>query len=132
MPSILRGLGFPFDAPVFPAVLADDDVLEQSLITLAVIGPEERVMRPGAGALLERFLFEAATDVTASLIRAELAAVYARWEPRAEILGIYPRVVEEETDPKAKGPGWIVTVDYQSRITQQRGQVEIPVEALRD
>ncbi len=125
MPSVLSSLGFPFSGPSFPVAVADDDVLEQSLASLAETGPDERVMRPGAGAGLQRFIFENADEVVAELIRAELQAVYARWEPRAEILGIDVVPFDEGESPSVPGPGWLVTVHYQSRVTGREGSVPV-------
>ncbi|MFV0257741.1 MAG: GPW/gp25 family protein [Acidimicrobiales bacterium] len=47
--------------------------------------PGERVMRPGFGAGLRRYLFEPNNPSTRALIGREVAAALDRWEPRIEV-----------------------------------------------
>jgi phage baseplate assembly protein W len=118
-----RGWSFP---PSFSkwgdTVSLVDDVedIRQSLRILLNTSPGERVMLPGYGCDLWRFLFR---DLTTSLItelRDAVSTAIIRWEPRIDLLALLVTADEGQ-------PGLVnIEVDFRVRRTNSRSNIVYP------
>ncbi len=118
-----RGLGFP------PRVGTDGHVLwsvgetsvRESIRIVLMTEPEERLLLPGFGAGLRRFLFEPNTPATHLLIQERIQEALRRWEPRINVESV---VVEpDQADPQAA----LATITYQLVATRQRERLSLSV-----
>jgi hypothetical protein len=84
-----RGWRFPpaFDRNALGAAMTTSaaDEIEQSLAVLFTTRPGERIMLPGYGCDLRRFLFRSIDSTTAAEIRDAIAMAILRWEPRITV-----------------------------------------------
>ena len=84
-----RGWRFPpaFDRGVLGAAMTStaEEEIEQSLSVLFATRPGERIMLPGYGCDLRRFLFRAIDSSTAAEIKDAIATAILRWEPRITV-----------------------------------------------
>ena len=91
-----QGLSFP------PRISADgrlawsgaEENVRESIRVILLTEPGERLMRPGFGCGLRRFLFEPNTPTTRALIRERITRAISDWEPRVRL-----EAVEVEPDP---------------------------------
>jgi uncharacterized protein len=115
--------GFAF--PPLPrgnfASVSGADAVEQSLWTLLLTEPGERVERPKYGAGLRRFLFEPNTVATRTSIRRTVLRAIERFEPRAQL-----ESVEVHTDPDYPTR---VLIDLRYTVTDTTGvhRLEFPL-----
>ncbi|HJR26266.1 MAG TPA: GPW/gp25 family protein [Acidimicrobiales bacterium] len=102
-----RGAGFPF-APGpdgrLPKV-AGPDAVRQAIVTILDTEPGERLMRPGFGCALRRYLMEPNSAAVRGRLAADVRDALVQWEPRIRVESI--EVVPTE-DPAAV----LVTVHY--------------------
>jgi uncharacterized protein len=92
-----QGLSFP------PRVGADgrlawsgeEENVRESIRVILLTEPGERLMRPGFGCGLRRFLFEPNTPTTRALIREGIGRAISDWEPRVRL-----EAVEVEPEPE--------------------------------
>ena len=97
------GVGLAF--PVVPvtggslALVAGDEAVRQSITAILVTEPGERVMRPGFGCGLRRYLMRPNDATTRAEIKRDVELSLAAWEPRIRlrsvdvVLGDDPEVV---------------------------------------
>lgn len=88
--SALLGIGFafpPLPDPGFGTV-AGADAVAQSLVTLLLTEPGERIGRPTYGVGLRRYLFAPNNVGTRTLIQQSVAEAVRAHEPRAILLGV--------------------------------------------
>lgn len=118
--ATFRGIAFPFGkSPTgFPAVVEDAELVKQSLIQIVTTARGERVMRPDFGSSAFSFIFENNNVLLAELIRDELTAAIAKFEPRAIVRNI---VVERKRSQV------IVTINYVVSLTGKQDSVSIPL-----
>jgi uncharacterized protein len=87
-----RGWHFPpaFDRGVLGAAMTAtaQDEIDQSLSVLFATRPGERIMLPGYGCDLRRFLFRAIDSSTAAEIKDAIGTAILRWEPRITVNSI--------------------------------------------
>ncbi len=101
MSGTLARLGSGLDFPLRPRrgslryAQGPEKVL-QSIRIILETAPGERVMRPGFGAGLERYLMKPNTVATRALIRRDVEQALARWEPRIKLTNV---AVEPGDDP---------------------------------
>lgn len=82
-----QGLSFP------PRIGADgrlawsgaEENVRESIRVILLTEPGERLMRPGFGCGLRRFLFEPNTPTTRALIRERIVRAISDWEPRVRL-----------------------------------------------
>ena len=86
-----RGWGFP----VAPApedrllpLLAGAEKVRQSILLILETEPGERVMRPGFGCGLRRYLMKPNTTSTRALIQRDVELALATWEPRIRVRAV--------------------------------------------
>jgi phage baseplate assembly protein W len=86
----LLGKGWPF--PVMPdpeshalEFVAGPDKVRQSIHLILETEPGERIMRPGFGCGLRRYLMSPNTVSTRALIRREVERALSTWEPRIQL-----------------------------------------------
>jgi phage baseplate assembly protein W len=128
-PAQLYGQG-----PAFPLRVGADgrlawstgeDNVRQSIRTILMTEPGERLRLPAFGTGLARFLFEPNTVATHTLMRQRIEAALARWEPRIRV-----ESVEVGADP-ADAQAAVVTLTYRLVATQalERVALAVPVGA---
>jgi phage baseplate assembly protein W len=85
--AFYRGLAFPFQrGPTsLPAPVYDEELVRESLQQILRTQRGERVMRPNFGCDIQRYVFENNDELLTQLLRADLSAMIARWEPRAQL-----------------------------------------------
>lgn len=102
-------------------VKGEEDIRESLWILLSTT-PGERVMRPGYGCRLQRFMFQ---DLTTSLITEiadEVATAILRWESRIDVIAIS---VNPDPDPDQFSLVHI-HVEYAIRRTNERSNLVFP------
>ncbi len=86
-----RGLGFPLrvDRETGRTARAGGaDKVRESILLILETEPGERVMRPGFGCGLRRFLAEPNTEAVRAEIAYEVELGLRAWEPRIELRGV--------------------------------------------
>ena len=94
-------LGSGWDYPVQPAggalvYVVGADKIAQSIWIILDTDPGERIMRPGFGCGLRRYLMQPNTSATRALIGREVQVALASFEPRIELTALR---VEAGDDP---------------------------------
>ncbi len=91
-----QGLSFPprIDADGRLAWSGAEENVRESIRVILLTEPGERLLRPGFGCGLRRFLFEPNTATTRALIRERIVRAISDWEPRVRL-----EAVEVEPDP---------------------------------
>lgn len=120
-----RGWRFPpaFDRSALGAAMTQTaaDELEQSLTVLFTTRPGERIMLPGYGCDLRRFLFRAIDSTTAAEIKDVIAMAILRWEPRITVNSI-------SVDGRDYLDGRLqISVDYTANATNSRTNRVFPL-----
>lgn len=120
-----RGWRFPpaFDRGVLGAAMTATahDEIEQSLTVLFATRPGERIMLPGYGCDLRRFLFRTIDSTTAAEIKDAIGMAILRWEPRITVHGI-------AVDGRNYLDGrLLVSVDYTTNATNNRTNRVFPL-----
>jgi hypothetical protein len=88
--SDILGTGFafpPLPDPGFP-ITSGSDAVAQSLVTLLLTEPGERIGRPTYGVGLRRYLFAPNNVGTRTVIQQTIADAIQTQEPRAVLLGV--------------------------------------------
>jgi phage baseplate assembly protein W len=118
--ATFRGIAFPFgkDNTSFPAAVEDAQLVKESLIQIVTTARGERIMRPDFGSAVYSFIFENNNVLLTELIRDELSAAIAKFEPRAILRNI---VVERDKSEV------IITINYIVSLTGQQDSVSIPL-----
>lgn len=85
--AFYRGMAYPFQQgnDATPAPAYDDLLVRMSLEQLLQTRRGERVMRPNFGCDIFQYVFENNDDLLIQLLRTEIAAAIAKWEPRARL-----------------------------------------------
>jgi phage baseplate assembly protein W len=102
-----RGARFPL-APAPEGrlgVVTGPDAVRQSLVTILDTEPGERVMRPGFGCPLRRYLMEPNSAAIRSRMARDVRDALVTWEPRVKVEGVD---VVPTDDPAAV----LITVHY--------------------
>jgi hypothetical protein len=96
-----RGTAFPprIGADGRLAYSAGAENVRECIRVILLTEPGERIMRPGFGGGLKRFLFQPNTAATHRLIEETIRGALGRWEPRIELLSV--EVVADPDDPDA-------------------------------
>lgn len=79
---------FRFDTKGYPSPAIEDRVLHDSIRTILLTSPGERVMRPTFGCFAKAILFASINKATARRAESEIRRSLGVWEPRVEVLGI--------------------------------------------
>lgn len=104
------------------ATSSGEQNVRESIRVILTTDFEERVMRPGFGGGLARFLYEPNTLDTRRQIEERCRRALMRWEPRVHLEGVTTAAVPEE-------PGEVLlTVTYRIRTTGTREQVRLAVQ----
>ncbi|MGW6129720.1 GPW/gp25 family protein [Cellulomonas sp. NPDC055163] len=93
------GLRLPQSAdqlPAGPAWLDGMDLIQQSVTTILDTEPGERVMRPGLGCGLRRFLMAPNDESTRTSMVAKIRSALETWEPRIRLDSV---TVTSDEDP---------------------------------
>lgn len=80
-----RGIRFPLAPAPGLALVTGADLVEQSLRSILLTQPGERIARPAYGAGLRRFLYASNNIATRSFIRDTVSRAIERDEPRVEL-----------------------------------------------
>lgn len=90
MTALLKAIASPFrfDSKGFPSPAFGDRVLHDSIRTIILTTPGERVMRPSFGCWAKAILFNSINQATARQAEFEMRRSVEKWEPRVELLGI--------------------------------------------
>jgi len=105
-----RGLRFPLVASPGMAFVDGTDVVAQSIRSVLLTAPGERIHRPRYGAGLRRFLFEPNSVSTRTRIRNTVSDALERDEPRISL-----DRVDVLTDP---GDATLLRIDVRYRLTE--------------
>jgi phage baseplate assembly protein W len=118
-----QGWSFPpsFDAASTSAALVSEgEDIAQSLRILFSTRPGERIMNPGYGCDIQRFLFKAIDLTEETQIKDMLANAILNYEPRIIVNGI-------QLDTRGYLDGVLtVSLDYTVRTTNNRANVVYP------
>ncbi len=71
------------------------ELIRQSVATILDTEPGERVMRPGFGCGLRRYLMEPNTLTTRTAMEADIRAALETWEPRIRLVSVVVTPGEE-------------------------------------
>jgi len=109
-----RGISFPprIDANGRLAWSEGEQNIRESIRIILMTEQTERIMHPGFGGGLGRYLFEPNTVSTYQLIQERIRKALAQWEPRIAV-----QSVSAETDP-GDPQAAIVTIVYRLVATQ--------------
>jgi len=117
--NIAIGVSLPFNGPgVFNSTYTTKDQVKSNLVNLLLTGVGERVMNPGFGTELRRFLFEGITDFNIGLLKNSLLNSIAIYIPDITITNIS---VVSNTDYNSIS----LNVDYIVNISQNPDQVTV-------
>jgi hypothetical protein len=118
--SFFRGINFPFKKgkTALPEPVVDAELVKQSLQQIVLTGRNQRVMRPDFGCDAYSFVFESNDDLLGELIRTEVGAAIARFEPRVVVQDIG---VARDTE---KGEV-VVTIQYVLVATRALDTVQV-------
>ena len=121
-----RYLGRGWALPILPReagrqlpVVSGAAAVRQSMLVILETEPGERVMRPGFGCGLRRYLMKPNTTSTRALIRRDVELALSTWEPRVELAAVHVRAGE---DPSMV----VISVDYLHVRDGSRGNLVYP------
>jgi uncharacterized protein len=121
--AALLGRGVSFPPRIGPdgriARSDGDENVRESIRTILLTDPGERIMLPEFGAGLRAFLFEPNTPASHRLIEERIVQSLRRWEPRIAVADVL--VAEDAHDPQQAN----VTVTYQLVATGGQGGVDL-------
>ena len=123
--AALLGRGISFPPRVGPdgrlAWSDGDDNVRESIRTILLTDPGERLMLPAFGAGLRAFLFEPNTPASHRLMQDRITQALQLWEPRIEVRDV---LVEQSTrDPQQAD----VTISYALVATAAQDSVDLTV-----
>jgi len=87
-PILPRDAGFPNNSQWDFNLDSDIVILESSVKMLLLTAKGDRLMVPDYGTNIRRILFDMNLKSTESLLREEIVAAFAQWEPRVELAGM--------------------------------------------
>jgi len=98
MPQQLKAIAVPmrFDATGYPAPAFNDDVLRDSIRTIILTVPGERVMRPDFGCAAKIILFDNLNGASAARAEFAIRRALEQWEPRIVVVGIELSLVKTQ------------------------------------
>lgn len=117
-----RGWHFPvtLDAAGRIAEASEEDKVRQSIEILLRTAPGERMMRPDFGCGIHDLVFDTLTDEMLGRVAVAIRDAIARWEPRADLLG-----VTAQPDPR-ESTRLLVEIVYRVRSTNSRFNLVFP------
>ncbi|MGN6526336.1 MAG: GPW/gp25 family protein [Burkholderiaceae bacterium] len=92
--DLYRRLGAGLGQPLVPGAsgalprVGGPEKVRQSILTILDTDPGERVMRPGFGCGLRRYLMAPDNPATRAGIEREVTNALALWEPRVKLVGV--------------------------------------------
>ena len=123
--SQLFGQGMAFPPRVSPngsiAWSRGEENIREAIRTVLMTEPGERLYLPTFGAGLGRFLFEANTASTHTLIAERIQSALRAWEPRVKVESV--ELAVDPNDPQAA----IATLTYRLVATQAQERVSLSV-----
>lgn len=127
--DIIRTLAFPFQLgrAGFPAMASAERAIYQSILSLMMTGPQERLMHVDLGVNLHRLVFDNLTPLLQARIATEVTRAIQTWEPRAEVLGVQSRISTRED-----GVSTAIIVDVLYRVGGQQESQQVQVQLERD
>jgi phage baseplate assembly protein W len=92
-----RGWAFPvrWSRESGVATVEAEDAVRQAVLLLLRTGVDERVMRPGFGAGVDRYVFAERTEETQFRLQEDVRRALVRWEPRV-IVDLLESVIDDE------------------------------------
>ena len=118
-------LSFPFGATDADGRLrwsSGNDSVREVMLNILLTRPGERLMRPGFGAGLRRFVHQPNTETTRALIADAARRALQRGEPRVSIEEV--RVLPDPQRPAHVN----VSIRYRLRSDQSPGRLELGLE----
>lgn len=79
---------FTFDVTGYPAPEVDDDLLQDSILSILLTIPGERVYRPTFGSFLRYLVFSNMNRALGLRAASEVRRAIRTWEPRVTVLGV--------------------------------------------
>ena len=117
--NIAIGVSLPFNGPgVFNSTYTTKDQVKSNLVNLLLTDIGERVMNPGFGCNLQRFLFEGITDSNLELLTENVANSIAIFIPEVTVKNI---IATPDTDYNLVS----LTIEYVLNISQTPDQVTV-------
>jgi len=117
--NIAIGVSLPFNGPgVFNSTYTTKDQIKSNLVNLLLTDIGERVMNPGFGCNLQRFLFEGITDSNLELLTENVANSIAIFIPEVTVKNI---IATPDTDYNLVS----LTIEYVLNISQTPDQVTV-------
>lgn len=117
--NIAIGVALPFNKPsVFTSTFSTKEQIKSNLLNLLLTDIGERVMNPGFGTNLRRFLFEGITDTNIENLRLNLINSIAIYIPEITVENI-------TITPNSDYNLITLTVDYRLNISNTPDQVTV-------
>jgi len=117
--NIAIGLSLPFNAPgVFKSTYTTKDQIKSNLINLLLTDIGERVMNPGFGTNLRRFIFEGITELNIEALKTNLINSISIYIPEVTVQNI-------TITPNADYNLISLSIDYILNISNTPDQVTV-------
>ena len=117
--NIAIGVALPFDAPgVFRSTYTTKDQIKSNLVNLLLTDIGERVMNPGFGTNLRRFIFEGITETNIEELRLSLISSISIYIPEITVQNI-------TVTPNADYNLVSLSIDYVLNISNTPDQVTV-------
>lgn len=117
-PILPRDAGFPNTSQWDFNLDSDLAILESSVKMLLLTSKGDRLMLPNYGTNIRRVLFDMNLKSTESILREEIIAAFAQWEPRVELAGM-----EVESDPNGRRVS--MSLSLVSKLSRQAFQTSV-------
>lgn len=117
------GWAFPVTATAGSGITLTSDgesAIRQSIQMIISTRPGERIMRPDFGCDIHDLVFGVNDGSTAAAACQSIRRALQIWEPRIDVLDVYPIAAPDE--PRLL----TLTVDYQVRLTNTRSNLVYP------
>jgi uncharacterized protein len=102
------------------ALVADEDLVAQSIWLILATAPGERVQRPDFGCGIHDLVFSVADSAASGSIADAVRTALGRYEPRIDLLGV-------SVAPSAQDPATLdIAIDYVVRTTNNRFNLVYP------
>ena len=117
--NIAIGVSLPFNGPgVFNSTYTTKDQIKSNLVNLLLTDVGERIMNPGFGCNLQRFLFEGITDSNLELLTENISNSIAIFIPEITVKNV---IATPNTDYNLVS----LTIEYILNISQTPDQVTV-------
>lgn len=117
--NIAIGVALPFDAPgVFKSTYTTKDQIKSNLVNLLLTDIGERVMNPGFGTNLRRFLFAGITEINIEQLKSDLVNSMSIYIPEVTVQNI-------TVTPNADYNLISLSIDYILNISNTPDQVTV-------